>query len=377
MAIELKEVRTRKDLNTFVRFPFHLYRNSPFWVPPLIKNEINTLNPEKNPAFEYCEAAYWTAFKNNRPAGRIAVILNRKFNEKWNRNQVSFSRFDFVDDEAVSRALMARAEQWARDRNADGIHGPLGFTNFDQQGMLIEGFEETPTLASVYNHPYYPAHMHKMDFTKEIDYVEYDVKTPAEVPEKATRLSDIVLKRLNLRLLKAKSKKELLPYSEQIFDVINKAYTDIFYSVELSDEQINMYKKKYLSFIDPEFVSLVLDSSDRVIGFSMAMPSLSRAFQKAAGRLFPFGFWHIWRALKNSQTLDLYLVGIVPEYQNKGVNAVFMSDLTRTAIKHGIQSTETNSELETNKKVQAFWKYYHARMHKRKRVFQKKIQWQR
>ncbi|MFW6136916.1 MAG: hypothetical protein ACOC5U_02460 [Candidatus Aminicenantaceae bacterium] len=374
MSITLKEVRSWKDLKAFVKVPFTLYRTNPYWVPPLIKNELDTLNPEKNPAFQYCEAAYWIAYKKRQAAGRIAVILNRKFNEKWNRNQVSFSRFDFADDEAVSRALMTRAEQWARDRNAEGIHGPLGFTNFDQQGMLIEGFEETPTLASVYNHPYYPAHMHKMDFTKEIDYVEFEVKTPAKVPEKAARLSDIILKRLNLRLFKAKSKKELLPYSEQIFDVINKAYTDIFYSVELSDQQINMYKKKYMSFIDPEFVSLILDSGGRVIGFTLAMPSLSRAFQKAGGRLFPWGFWHIWHALKNPGHLDLYLVGIIPSYQNKGVNAVFMSDLTRTAIKHGIQSTETNSELETNKKVQAFWKYYDARMHKRKRVFQKKIQ---
>jgi len=334
---------------------------------------MQTLSPEKNPAFEYCEAAYWVAYKNGRPAGRIAAILNRKFNEKWNRNDVSFSRFDFIDDRDVSAALMNQAEKWALNMKANRIHGPLGFTNFDQQGLLVQGFNEMSTLASVYNYPYYPEHMDKMGFSKEIDYVEYEVKTPPTVPEKAVRIFNIVLKKYNLHVFKAGSKKELLPYAEQIFDVINQAYKDIFYSVKLSEKQVQMFKKKYLSFIDPEFVQLVLDSNDRVIGFYIAMPSLSRAFQKARGRLFPFGFWHILRALKNPVNLDLYLVGVLPEYQNKGVNAVFMTNLTRTAIKNNIQKTETNSELETNKKVQAFWKYYDARMHKRKRVFIKTL----
>ncbi len=373
MTVKLMEVRSRKDLKEFVRIPFALYRDNPYWVPPLIRNEMNTLNPKKNPAFEYCETAYWIAYKNTQPAGRIAVILNRKFNDKWNRNDVSFSRFDFIDDEEISLSLMRKAEEWAREMKADRIHGPLGFSNFDQQGMLIKGFHEIPTLASVYNYSYYPEHMDKMNFHKEIDYVEYEVKTPEAVPEKAVRISNIVLKRLNLHLFKAKSRKELLPFAEQIFDVINQAYKDIFYSVKLSEKQIRMFKKKYLSFIDPEFVLLVLDSQERVIGFHIAMPSLSQAFKKACGRLFPFGFRHILRALKNPSKLDLYLVGILPEYQNKGINAVFMTDLTLTAIKNDIILTETNSELESNKKVQAFWKYYDARMHKRKRIFIKKL----
>ncbi len=373
MSVEIKEVRSKKDLKEFVKVPFTLYRNNACWVPPLIKNEMDTLNPEKNPAFDYCDAAYWTAYKNNQPAGRIAVILNRKYNQKWNRNDVSFSRFDFIDDDEVSSALMQKAEEWARTKNTGHIHGPLGFTNFDQQGMLVKGFNEMSTLASVYNHSYYPEHMDKMNFQKEIDYVEYEVKTPDAVPEKAARISDIVLKKHNLRTYKADSKRQLLPYSEQIFDVINQAYKDIFYSVELSSRQVQMFKKKYLSFIDPEFVLLIMDSQDHVIGFNIAMPSLSRAFKKAGGRLFPFGFIHILRALRNPAYLDLYLVGILPEYQNKGINAVFMTDLTRTAIKNGIKKTETNSELETNTKVQAFWKYYDARMHKRKRVFIKNL----
>jgi GNAT superfamily N-acetyltransferase len=374
MTIKLKRVTNKKDLREFIRIPFSLYRKNPYWVPPLIKNEMDTLSPGKNPAFEYCETEYWIAYKNNQPAGRIAVILNRKFNQKWKRNDVAFTRFDFIDEDEVSSALIKQAEEWARKKKAGYIHGPLGFTNFDQQGMLIKGFDEISTLASVYNFSYYPEHMERMNFHKEIDYVEYQVNTPENVPERAVRISNIVLKKYDLRLFKAGSKKELLPYSEQIFDVINQSYKDIFYSVKLTEKQVEMFKKKYLSFIDPEFVLLVLDPNSRVIGFYIAMPSLSLAFQKARGRLFPFGFCHILRALKNPAKLDLYLVGILPEYQNKGVNAVFMTELTRIAIKNGVESTETNSELETNKKVQAFWKYYEARMHKRKRVFQKKIQ---
>jgi len=222
MTIKLKRVTNKKDLREFIRIPFSLYRKNPYWVPPLIKNEMDTLSPGKNPAFEYCETEYWIAYKNNQPAGRIAVILNRKFNQKWKRNDVAFTRFDFIDEDEVSSALIKQAEEWARKKKAGYIHGPLGFTNFDQQGMLIKGFDEISTLASVYNFSYYPEHMERMNFHKEIDYVEYQVNTPENVPERAVRISNIVLKKYDLRLFKAGSKKELLPYSEQIFDVINQ-----------------------------------------------------------------------------------------------------------------------------------------------------------
>ncbi|MBD3414492.1 MAG: GNAT family N-acetyltransferase [Candidatus Aminicenantes bacterium] len=373
MTIEIKEVKTNKDLKNFVLFPFSHYRDNDFWVPPLIKNEIHSLRPDKNPAFDYCNARFWLAYKNNRLVGRIGGIYNEKFIAKWNINFSNFTRFDFTDDKEVSGALLEKVRQWSLKQGAEGMHGPLGFTNFDQQGMLIKGFEEVPTIASVYNFDYYPRHMEHFGFEKEIDYVEYEVKSPEKIPEKAERLSQIVLKRFHLRLFKAKSKKELLPYAEQIFDVVNKSYRDIFYAVELSKKQIEIFKKQYLSYIDPDFVSLVLDKNDNVVGFAIIMASLSEAFQKAGGRLFPFGFIHILRALKNPKKLDLYLVGIIPEYQNKGVNAAIMADLTQTALQKGIQTTETNSELETNKKVQAFWRYYDARLHKRKRVYKRAV----
>lgn len=373
MTVEIKEVKTNKDLKKFVLFPHSLYKKNKFWVPPLIKNEISTLRPDKNPAFEYCDAKYWLAFRNNKIVGRIGGIYNKKFIEKWNINYANFTRFDFIDDQHVSNSLIKRVQDWALEKGAEGIHGPLGFTNFDQQAMLIKGFHEVPTTASVYNYPYYPQHMEKSNFEKEIDYVEYEVKVPDKVPEKAERLTSIVLKRLNLELYKAKSKKELLPYTEHIFDVINKSYEDIFYSVKLSPEQVKMFKKRYFSYINPDLVSLMLDQKNRVVGFAIMMPSLSKAFKKAGGKLFPLGFMHILKAIKNPKKLDLYLVGIIPEYQNKGVNAVFMTDFTKVANKKGIEKVETNSELETNKKVRAFWRYYDARLHKRKRVFKKSL----
>jgi hypothetical protein len=373
MTVEIKEVRSNKELKKFVRFPHSLYKKNKFWIPPLIKNEMNTLQPEKNPAFEYCDARYWLAYKNNKIAGRIGGIYNKKFIEKWNIPYANFTRFDFIDDEEVSKALVNKVQDWAIGKGAEGIHGPLGFTNFDQQAMLIKGFDEVPTLASVYNCKYYPQHMEKLNFEKEIDYVEYEVKVPDRIPEKAERLSRIVLKRFKLNLFKASTKKQLVPYIEPVFDVINQSYKDIFYSVKLSQKQIERFKKRYFSFINPEFVSLVMDQNKKVVGFAIIMPSLSKAYQKANGRLFPFGFIHILKALKNPKKIDLYVVGIIPQYQNKGVNAVFMTDLTKTAIKKGIQKVETNSELETNKKIQAFWKYYEARLHKRKRVYKKSL----
>ena len=371
MPIQIKQIQNKKDLKKFILCPYKLYKKSNYWVPPLIKGELETLMSEKNPAFDYCEATYWLALKDNKHVGRIAGIINHKYIERWRNKYAGFSRFDFIDDEEVSKALLNTVESWAKSKGLDGIHGPIGFTNFDHQGMLVEGFSELPTIASTYNYNYYPNHVEKFDYKKEQDYLEFEVKVPDEIPEKAVRLTEIVLKKNKLKLLKVKSKKELLPYARQIFDVINAAYSPLFTSVELSEKLIDIYIKKYFSYILPEYVTIVLDEKDKVVGFQITMPSLSIAFQKAKGRLVPFGFIHILRALKNPKCLDMYLVGILPEYQNKGISAIFMKELTRIAIPNNIISAETNSELEDNTKVQEFWKYYEARQHKRKRVYVK------
>lgn len=371
MPIQIKEVQNKKDLKKFVLFPYKLYKKNKYWVPPLIKDEIETLIPEKNPAFDYCEAKYWLAFQNRKIVGRIAGIINQKYIERWDKKYAGFSRFDFIENEEVSRSLLDTAEEWAKSKGMKGIHGPIGFTNFDHQGMLVQGFNEIPTIASTYNYAYYPQYIEKFGYKKNIDYLEFEAKVPDVVPEKAERLAQIVIKKNKLKLVRAKSKKELLPYAEPIFDVINAAYRPLFASVELSKELIDRFIKKYFSFIIPEYVTIVVNEEHKVIGFQITMPSLSRAFQKAKGRLLPFGFIHILRALKMPKYIDLYLVGILPEYQNKGISAIFMSELTKIAIAKNILSAETNSEMEENKKVQEFWKYYEARQHKRKRVYVK------
>lgn len=373
MTVEIKEVKTRKQLKDFVRFPFDLYKNNPYWVPPLIKNELELLDADKNPDFEYCQARCWLAIKDGKVVGRIAGIYNKKFIERWGKKYVSFSRFDFIDDRDVSKDLFDQVTAWAESLEMDGVHGPLGFTTFDQQAILIEGFDELPTISSVYNYSYYEKHLDGLGCRKEVDYLEFMVHVPKEIPEKALRIAKIVEKREKLKIVKCKTKKELQSYGKDLFDVINASYKPLFYYVELTEKQIDRFIKKNLSLVRTEYILLILDQNERLIAFQITLPSLSRAFQKARGRFYPLGFRHVSKAIKNPKILDLVIVGILPEYQNKGINALFMTDLTQTAIDHGIEYAETNSELEDNMKVQNFWKYYESRQHKRKRIYLKML----
>ena len=373
MAVEIKEVKNKRDLKAFVRFPFTLYKDSEYWIPSIIKNEMAVLNSKKNPDFEYCEAKYWLAYKDNQLVGRIAGIYNKKYVEKWKNKYANFSRFDFIDDEEVSKALFDRVEAWAKSKGMVGIHGPLGFTTFDHQAILIEGFNEMPTSASVYNYEYYPVHLDRLGCEKEVDYIEFKINVPKEIPDKIVRIENIVLKREKLKLIKSKSKRKLLSYARQLFDVINEAYEPLFYFIKLNDKQMNRFIKKYTGLIKAKYILLVVDQNDKVIAFQITMPSLSKAFQKAGGRLFPFGFIHFFLAARKPKILDLYLIGILPEYQGKGVNAIFMKDLNQTAIDNKILYGESNSELEENTKVQSIWKYYDSKQHKRKRIYVKMI----
>ncbi len=373
MAIEIVEVKNKSELKSFVRFPFSLYKNNKYWIPPIINNEMKILDAKKNPDFEYCEAKYWLAYKDNLIVGRIAGIYNKKFVEKWKNKYANFSRFDFIDDEDVSKALFNQLEAWAKSKGLEGVHGPLGFTTFDQQAILIEGFDELPTSASVYNYPYYEDHLEKLGCKKEVDYLEFKVYVPEEIPEKAVRIANIIQKREKLTVVKCKTKKELRTYGEQLFNVINAAYSPLFYFVELTDKQKNRLVKKNLSLVKTEYILLILNKNNKLIAFQITMPSLSKALQRANGRRFPFGFLYILKALKNPDILDLIIVGILPEYQNKGINALFMTDLTQTAIDNNIVYAETNSELEENMKIQNFWKYYDSKQHKRKRIYLKII----
>ncbi len=371
MSIELREATSLRDIRKFVRFPFKLYRGNEYWIPSLIKGDIDNLRADRNPAFDHCDARYMLAYRDGEIVGRIAGIINHRFIKKWDRKYARFCWFEFIDDLEVSGALIADIEAWARSKGMEGINGPVGFTTFEQLGILIYGFDELPTFSSTYNHPYYPDHLEHHGYGKDVDYVEYEVASPDGVPEKVTRISDITRKRLKLKLLQADSRKDLLPYASQVFDVINAAYEPLFGFVPLTEKQVDLFVKKYFSFILPEYTTIVLDQDDQVVGFQISMPSLSRAFQKARGRLYPFGFRHLLKAMKNPDRIDILLVGIRPEYQGKGVNALFMTEMTATCAEKGIKWAESNAELEENIKVQNFWRYFDARHHKRKRVFMK------
>jgi len=373
MSIIIKEVQTAAQLNAFIAFPYRLYRNDPYYVPPLQFDEKATLRKDKNPAFDYCEARYWLAYKGNRVVGRIAAILNKAFIEKWKNAYMRFGWIDFEDDEAISKALISEVENWAREKGMQAVHGPMGFTDLDHEGMLIEGFDQLGTLAAIYNYPYYPKHIEKLGYQKDADWVEYKIKIPEAVPEKLAKMAAIVGKRFDLHLVKAKKAKEILPYAKDIFNLINEAYSGLYGVVPLTDKQIAYYTKQYFSFIRPDFVPLVVDKEGKLVAFGITMPSLSIALQKAKGSLLPFGVIHILKALKKNKLADLYLVAVKKEYQGKGVNALLMYEVNKSYVKNGIEYAESNPELELNTKVQSIWEHFDAVQHKRRRCFIKQL----
>lgn len=373
MPVHLKEVQSRKDLVQFIRFPFMLYRANPYWVPALEFDELNTLHWEKNPAFECCQARYWLAYQDGQPVGRVAAILNRAHAEKWGQPYLRFGWLDFVDDPEVSRALFGAVEAWARECGLIAVHGPLGFTDLDREGMLVEGFDQIGTLSTYYNHPYYPAHMESLGYAKDTDWVEYEITVPPVPDASIARAAEIVLRRNRLRVLDVPDKNALLPYARQLFDLINDEYSHLYGTVPLSERQVDAYVKQYFGFITPGFVPIVLDENDRMVAFGIAMPSLSRALQRSRGRLFPFGFIHFLRAMKKNDRADLYLVAVRSEYQGRGVNAVLIHKMNEAFNRMGVTRVESNPELETNRNVQSQWKFFQRRQHKRRRCYIKHL----
>jgi hypothetical protein len=336
-------------------------------------DEFNTLRREKNPAFECCEAKYWLAYKNGVPVGRIAGIINQAYIKKWNDQRARFGWIDFVDDREVSGALYETVETWARSEGMNSVHGPLGFTDMDREGMLVEGFDELGTMSTIYNYPYYPEHTEARGYTKDTDWLEFEVKVPDAIPEKPLRIADMTMQRRGLHMLEAKKAKDFLPYAHQIFDIINQTYEPLYGFVRLTEKQIDMYVKQYIPNVVPDYLKLILDKEDRVAGFVIGMPSLSRALQKSKGRLLPFGFLHLLRALRNPRYVDLYLGAIRPDLQGKGADALLMTELAKSCIKNRIISAESNLELEDNVLVQAHWRYFERRQHKRRRCFVKQL----
>jgi GNAT superfamily N-acetyltransferase len=369
MSLEIIEVKTPKQLKAFIDFPNRLYKDNPYYVPALRMDERSTLIREKNPAFDYCEARYWLAYREGRVVGRIAAILNHAYIRKWKNPYMRFGWIDFEEDELIARALLGQVEDWARERGMAAVHGPLGFTDLDQEGMLVEGFDRLSTLATIYNNSYYPQFLEKIGYSKDTDWVEFLVKVPETMPEKLERLCSAVMKRYGLQMVGIRRAKDLLPYAKDVFRLINEAYSHLYGVVPLTEKQILYYTKQYFSFIRPEYLPLVTDSSGNLIAFGISMPSLSVALQKARGKLLPFGFAYILRALKKNRLADLYLVAVDKRYQKKGVVALLMYEMTKSYIQNGIKFAETNPELEGNLDIRSIWEHYETTQHKRRRCY--------
>jgi hypothetical protein len=371
MEIRIQRVVSKRDLTAFIGFPFHLYDRNEYWCPPLRMDEKTTLRKDKNPAFEFCEAEYWLAYKGNELAGRIAGIINHKANARWNERLVRFGWIDFIDDPEVSAKLIGTVEAWGREKGMTGIHGPLGFSDMDNEGMLIEGFNEQGTITSIYNYPYYPVHMEKLGFLKAADWVQFEVTITPEVPDKVRRMAAIVEKKYNLHVIKAKKAKELFPYAKKMFIMLNEAFDNLYGYSQLSEKQIDKYIRQYFGFIRPEFTTLVVDEKDDIIAFGIALPSLTKAIRRAKGRLFPFGFIYLLRALKTNRYVDMALVGVRPDYQAKGVLALVYLDLHQSYIDNKIVIGYTNPQLESNVKALSIWKNFKARQHIKRRCWVK------
>jgi hypothetical protein len=371
MSVTIHEAVSRKELKRFVKFPFKLYANCAYWVPPLISGEMQTLRKDINPAFDYCEAKYWLAYRDGEIVGRIAGILNQRSIDKWGQRLVRIGWVDFVDDPEVSGALFAAVEQWAAERGMEGTHGPLGFTDMDNEGLLVEGFDKLPTIANIYNYPYYVGHFEKYGYAKVEDWLQYLFNASQPIPDKVQRINTLIMQKYNLRVLKFASVREVLPRVKEVFEVLNASFANLYGFVALTDREVDYYIKQYFSFVKPEFVCFIADATDKIIGFGISMPSLSKAMQKAKGKLFPFGFIHILNALRKNDTIDLYLNGVLPEWQNKGVHSLYYSEMNKAYIRNNIKTAISNPQLESNTHAISAWKSYEKELYLRRRCYRK------
>ncbi len=377
MAIEIREIKpVKRDLLKFVHFPIDtLYKDNPYYVPSLVIDEVNTFTPNRNPAFEFCRSIYYMAYDNGIPVGRIAGIINDAANKKTGKKELRFGFVDFVDNQEVSNKLFAAVEEWGRQQGMTRMVGPLGFTDMDPEGLLIEGFDQMSTMATIYNHPYYAAHIEALGFEKETDWVEFKIYVPEEIPEKYKRISDIISRKYELRTIKYTNTKKIVnDYGQEIFKLINEAYANLYGYSPLTPRQIDHYIKMYLPVLRLENVSLIIDKDRKLIGVGIAMPSMSKALIKSRGRIFPLGWIHLLKALRGkNDVVDLLLVAVKPEYQSKGVNALLFTDLIPYFIKNKYVYAESNPELEENQKVQSQWQYFNTIQNKRRRAYAKEI----
>ena len=376
MSVQIKVVETKAELKTFVRFANNLYKGNKYYVPSIVFDELSTFDKDKNGAFEFCNAELYLAYKDGKVVGRVAAIINNKANERWNVKQVRFGWIDFIDDIEVSSALLDAVTAYGKARGMNQIVGPLGFTDFDPEGMLVEGFDRISTMALIYNHPYYPEHLKQLGYCKETGWVEYRIAIPDSVPERHRNLANIVKERYKLKLLKL-SRREIIKngYGQKFFELINQTYCNLYGFSLLSPKQIDSYVDLYLSLIDTRMITFVENDKGELIGAAASIPSLSVALQKCRGEIFPFGWWHLLKAmfLKRPDTLELLLIGVRPDYQNCGVNSLIILDLAERYREMGFKYAETNAMLENNDKIQAMWRPFDKEQHKARWIFGKEI----
>lgn len=372
--VEIREVKTRKQLKDFVQYPNKLYKGNPNYVPTLDFDEMSNLTPKTNPAFEYCDIRNFLAYRDGKIVGRVSAVLNKARNALEEKPRLRFTRIDFIDDMQVSAALMATVEQWAKELGISIVHGPIGFCDLDKEGMLVEGFDEIGLFITFYNHPYYPRHLEALGYAKDVDWIEMEVKTPEKEMEMLKKIAEKTVERYELNIVKLKKMKDIHPYVPAVFNLLNECYEHLYGVVPITDKQRDMYVKQFFGLLNPDYVIVVQDADKEVIGFALAAPSLTRPAQKANGKLLPLGWYHILRGIKHHDRLDLYLVAVKPEYQSKGVNGVMIYEVLKNAKKNGVKSAETGPELETNEKVQTQWKIFETRQHKRRRCFIKHLE---
>lgn len=367
--VSVIEVKTTDQLKQFVRFPMDLYKDNPFYVPSFINDEINIWNPNENPAMQYSEAKQFLAFKDNKIAGRIAVMINHKEERELGIRKVRFGWIDFIDDQEVSKALIDTVIAYAKEKNIEKIEGPMGFTNLDKAGMLIMGFDKLATMIGIYNHSYYPEHLESLGLQKEKEWVEFEIMFPETLPEKIYKFNELISQKYHLKVLKFKSKEEILQYVDAMFDLLDETYKHLSTYTPISEEQRKTYKEKYFKLIDKDFIVCIADADNNLISFAITMPSYSKALQKSKGKLMPFGWWHFLQAGRKNDRANFYLIGIHPDYQRRGVTSIIFKEIWDIFNKKGVKYLETNPELEENKSIQLLWQDYNPVNHKRRRTY--------
>ena len=376
MSVEIKKIEpTRSELKKFVKFGIDLYRGNDFFVPPLISDDVNTLDPKVNPAFDFCEAQAFMAYRDGKPVGRITGIINNVVNDRTGEKDLRFGFVDFIDDAEVVDALFDAVSAWGREKGMTHILGPMGFTDLDHEGMLTFGYDELGTMATIYNYPYYVDHMRRMGYEIDAGWVEFRVTVPETVPDKYARIAEIVRRREHLKVKKYTSRKKIKEeYGVALFELINEAFDGLYGYSPLTPRQIEYYIDMYLSLINLKLVTVITDEADKIVAVGISIQSFSKALQKSRGRLLPFGWWHLLKALRGkADTVDLLLIGVRPEYQNKGVNALIFNDLIPQYNACGYRHAETNVELEDNQAVQNQWDYFENRQHRRRCTFKKAL----